>query len=557
MSTTGRYKVLVANRGEIAIRVIRSATELGWDTVAIYTENDESHATFADEAVKLGNTADFMNVDVVVQAAVKTGCTHLHPGYGFLSENPALPLALTKTSVVFVGPSPDTLKRAADKMLSRELADSLDVQIAPGKRINSADEVRSFASMQGIGFPVMIKALDGGGGRGIRVVHEESMVEEAFKRCLGESPSKQLFVEKALTGPGWKHIEIQIIGDGSGAVNHFWERECSVQRRFQKIIELRLTAEDPFRDFQLTAGNIKSHEVNFPAGRGIRVDTWLGFSTISNWNCVVGTEFDSLLAKLIIHAPTFEEANSKALRSLKELVFSSKVVKTNRRVLEGVLRHADWQNGSMDTLWLERNLPDILSLGSANERRVKGLELPTTKTDEAGNKALSRGNAVIQPGSLFHLSLTPASTDANTKETKHTITLTNIFHNAFPEQLSGTLLTSFSPQASYTFSLSQSTSASNNSGDFQLADPNDPLQISSPMTGKVVELHPALSGEKRGIKKGEPLIILSVMKMETVIAAPRDGWIARKGKGVKVGVVLGEGTLVCVFEEFKDVSSKL
>ncbi|KIJ47347.1 hypothetical protein M422DRAFT_45881 [Sphaerobolus stellatus SS14] len=140
MSTTGRYKVLVANRGEIAIRVIRSATELGWDTVAIYTENDESHATFADEAVKLGNTADFMNVDVVVQAAEKTGCTHLHPGYGFLSENPALPLALAKTSVVFVGPSPDTLKRAADKMLSRELADSLDVQIAPGKRINSADE---------------------------------------------------------------------------------------------------------------------------------------------------------------------------------------------------------------------------------------------------------------------------------------------------------------------------------------------------------------------------------------------------------------------------------
>jgi len=135
------------------------------------------------------------------------------------------------TPITFIGPSPDTLQIASDKMLSRELAISLNIPVAAGQRVSSADSVHSFANQPGVSYPVMIKALDGGGGRGIRVVAAEDGVEEAFKRCLGESPSRQVFVEKALTGEGWKHVEVQVIGDGTGAVNHLWERECSVQRR--------------------------------------------------------------------------------------------------------------------------------------------------------------------------------------------------------------------------------------------------------------------------------------------------------------------------------------
>lgn len=151
-------------------------------------------------------------------------------------------------SITFIGPSPETLRISSDKILSRELATSLNVKVASGTRVSSSTDVHHFA--QRIGYPVMIKALDGGGGRGIRIVRAGDEVEEAFKRCprvllkttssvvlilflrcLGESPSKQVFAEQALTGSGWKHVEVQIIGDGTGAVNQMWERECSIQRR--------------------------------------------------------------------------------------------------------------------------------------------------------------------------------------------------------------------------------------------------------------------------------------------------------------------------------------
>ncbi len=176
-------------------------------------------------------------------------CTHLHPGYGFLSESPSLPRALAEAgSVVFIGPSSETLELSSNKMLSRNLATSLGVNVAPGVRVNCVADIHAFA--RGVGYPIIIKALDGGGGRGIRVADSEADVERHSKgqdtvlrtyslsgysqylllRTIGESPSRQIFVERAFTGPKWKHIEVQIIGDGI-SVNHLWERECSVQRR--------------------------------------------------------------------------------------------------------------------------------------------------------------------------------------------------------------------------------------------------------------------------------------------------------------------------------------
>ncbi|KDR68330.1 hypothetical protein GALMADRAFT_256949 [Galerina marginata CBS 339.88] len=698
-------KVLIANRGEIAIRILRSASELGWSTVAVYTEGDSSHATFADEAVRLASTADFLNVDVIVDVARSTQCTHLHPGYGFLSENPALPLALSQSggSITFIGPSPSTLRIASDKMLSRELASSLGVQIAPGMRVTSAANVHSFAAGQvggeKVGYPVMIKALDGGGGRGIRVVEDESGVEEAFKRCLGESPSKQLFVEKALTGTGWKHIEVQIIGDGT-AVNHLWERECSVQRRFQKIVEiapsrlprsaiqplldaslkmanhlkykglgtfeflvnthslewvfleinprvqvehtiteeicnidlvraqlilfssshntlsalslhlppapptsyaiqLRLTAENPQRGFQLSPGTLRSSDVVWPGGRGVRIDTWLavgpndhpqvkgGDGIDVQW--VVGTDFDSLLAKIIVHGSTFEEATEKGLRAVRELWVGSGAVKTNVAVLAGTLTHQAWIDGAVDTLWLERNATEVLRLGEGvlgrGRRETKLLKRNAKGQQEAGNLAGQRGSVILQPGSLFHLTLSPSSasesdtttassssSSSSTTPTKHSITLASIAQNAFPEVLSGTFLSSFSAGGTssttpISFTLTQSTSANVSTGQFELADPNDPTHVGAPMTGKIVEVHPALAAvlssssasdpspsraernlnaRRIKVRKGDALVVLSVMKMENVIAAPFDGYVERVGSGVRVGVVLGEGMLICV-----------
>lgn len=178
--------------------------------------------------------------------AQRLKCTHVHPGYGFLSENPALASALP-VRIVFIGPSIETLRISSDKLLSRALATSLAVKVAAGCDVSSSEDIRAFAHAKGL--PVMIKALDGGGGRGIRLVNSLDEIEEAFKRyafamvlqsisqhclsfsCLGESPSRRIFVEQALTGLIWKHVEIQIIGDGTGAVTHLWERDCSVQRR--------------------------------------------------------------------------------------------------------------------------------------------------------------------------------------------------------------------------------------------------------------------------------------------------------------------------------------
>ncbi|KAH6909412.1 carboxylase:pyruvate/acetyl-coa/propionyl-CoA, partial [Coprinopsis sp. MPI-PUGE-AT-0042] len=587
----------------------------------------------------------------------RTKCTHVHPGYGFLSEHPGLPEALSSLSppITFVGPSSEVLRVAGDKMLSRELARSLGVEISPGKRVSSAPEVAAFGSQ--VGYPVMIKALDGGGGRGIRVANGEGEVEEAFRRCQGESPSRQVFAEKALTGPGWKHIEVQIVGDGTGSVNHFWERECSVQRWFQKVVELapsrlpremihplldaslkisrhlkyhglgtfeflvdakagkwvfleinprvqvehtvteevndvdlvraqlqlfdgktlgdlsldrdipppsasavqlRITAEDPAKGFQLSPGAIRASDVLWPAGRRVRIDTWLSHgpnAPPSDWT--IGTDFDSLLAKIIVRGPSFEEMTQKAQCALSEFSIAGPV-QTNATVLAGIINHPDWAAGDIDTLWLERNAKAIIKLGAkAYHPPRHALQEPSATTGP------SAATALLQPGSLFHLSLAPVSEGGSRRTTKHTITLSSIKQNSFPETLSGTLQTSLTPTP-FTFSLSQSSSAAVSAGSFELADPNDHRHIATPLTGKIVELHPALIAASKGadagnlhIKKGETVMVLSVMKMENTVVAPVDGMVTRVGKGIQVGVVIGEGMLVCALEDGRGSTSRL
>ncbi|MGW5253777.1 carboxyl transferase domain-containing protein [Streptomyces sp. NPDC004012] len=245
----GSAAVLVANRGEIAVRVLRAAAELGLRTVAVYTDGDDPHTRHADDAVPIG---DYLDAQALVAAARSADCGFLHPGYGFLSEDPQLARLCAAGDVTFVGPAPDVLALFGDKARARALAADCGVPVLPGGGTTLA-EAREFLR----GGPLMIKAVGGGGGRGMRVVHTAGELDEAWERCRSEARTgfgrDTLYVERLLEGA--RHIEVQIVGDTSGAVTHLWERDCSAQRRHQKLIEIAPAPElpDPVREKILAA----------------------------------------------------------------------------------------------------------------------------------------------------------------------------------------------------------------------------------------------------------------------------------------------------------------
>ena len=237
-------KLLVANRGEIAIRIFRAAAELGLETVAVYPADDAAslHTRKADAARQLPGrgVAAYLDGDAIIAIARETGAGAIHPGYGFLSENADFARRCAKAGVTFVGPSPDTLARFGDKHAARKLAAELGVPTLPGTAApTTVAEARAFLRRLGPDGAVMVKAVAGGGGRGMRPVLSESALEEAFARCRSEAQSGfgngDLFVERLIRTA--RHIEVQVIGDGR-AVSHLWERDCSLQRRRQKVVEI-------------------------------------------------------------------------------------------------------------------------------------------------------------------------------------------------------------------------------------------------------------------------------------------------------------------------------
>ena len=237
-------KILIANRGEIACRVIRSAKRLGIGTVAVYSEADEGalHVRMADEAVLIGPAAaaeSYLNVDALLAAIKETGAEAVHPGYGFLSESAAFAEALAGAGVTFIGPPADAIAAMGDKLAARRIAAEAGVATIPGTEdaVDDADE--AIAAAREIGYPVMIKASAGGGGKGMRLVWDESGLREGMSSAINEAVSAfgdgRVFVERFIEDP--RHIEIQVLADGAGAVVHLGERECSIQRRHQKVIE--------------------------------------------------------------------------------------------------------------------------------------------------------------------------------------------------------------------------------------------------------------------------------------------------------------------------------
>ncbi len=237
-------KILIANRGEIACRVIKTARKMGIMTVAVYSDADKDalHVEMADEAVHIGPSAasdSYLVIDKIIQACLQTGAEAVHPGYGFLSEREAFALALEANSIAFIGPNPRAIAAMGDKIESKKFANAAQVTTVPGFLgvIESAAHAVEISDQ--IGYPVMIKASAGGGGKGMRIAHTRDEVHEGFTRAKSEAKSSfgddRVFVEKFIVNP--RHIEIQLIGDKHGNVVYLGERECSIQRRNQKVVE--------------------------------------------------------------------------------------------------------------------------------------------------------------------------------------------------------------------------------------------------------------------------------------------------------------------------------
>jgi propionyl-CoA carboxylase alpha chain len=237
-------KILVANRGEIALRVMRSAREMGIDTVAVYSEADREalHVRYADEAVFIGpppSSESYLRIDKIIQAAKETGAQAIHPGYGFLSENEDFAKAIEEAGLIFIGPSAKSIEVMGSKLAAKAAVAKFNVPLVPGtsEPIDDVKEAKKIAN--DIGYPILIKASAGGGGKGMRIVENEKEFQEQMERAVSEATSAfgdgSVFIEKYVTQP--RHIEFQIFGDQHGNVVHLFERECSIQRRHQKVVE--------------------------------------------------------------------------------------------------------------------------------------------------------------------------------------------------------------------------------------------------------------------------------------------------------------------------------
>lgn len=438
-------KVLIANRGEIALRVIRACRELGIATVAVHSDVDDEalHVRFADEAVRIGSAApssSYLNVPAIIAAAEITGADAVHPGYGFLSENAAFAETCARCGLTFIGPRPEDMHQWGDKVQARALAKRLGIPMSEGSGV-LADVDDAIREGERIGFPVMLKASGGGGGRGMHIIRNAERLRTAFPQAQAEAEAGfkngDLYVERFVEEP--RHIEFQILADGRGGVRVLGERECSVQRRHQKVLEeapscgldpeiradmnatlrraiadtgyvsagtveflmdergnlsfmemnTRIQVEHPVTEMvigiDLVAEQIRiaaGEEITFPdgpvvprghaiecrinaedpdtfapwpgpileyhppGGAGIRVDSGVygGFR--------VPAAYDSLLAKVIAHGRTRDEAIARMRRALDETIFTG--IRSNVPLHRRILDNAEFRSGRYSTRLLER-----------------------------------------------------------------------------------------------------------------------------------------------------------------------------------------------------------
>ncbi len=453
-------RILIANRGEIAVRVFRACRELDIEPVVVYSQADSEalHVQLAERAYCIGpaRSADsYLNVDAILTVAQATGCDAIHPGYGFLSENADFADACAQAGIAFIGPSGDVIRAMGNKAAARKLMVAAGVPVVPGSdgAVDTAQQAKELADS--IGYPVLIKAAAGGGGRGMRRVFEPEQLIPLFEEARSESVacfgSGEMYLEKLILNP--RHIEFQILADKEGLVIQLGDRDCSIQRRNQKLleespskaltpelrermgaaavaaakaahyenagtiefvldqegnfyfiemntriqvehpvtelvtgmdlvreqiriaaglplsctqqdvaqkghaIECRINAEDPSNDFRPCPGKIDF--VHLPGGFGVRVDTGLytGYT--------LPPYYDSLMAKLIVFAPTRLEAIRRMRRALEELIIEGPA--NNTDLLHQIMHHPDFIRGNYTTGFLEANLDTLLAWSRSGE----------------------------------------------------------------------------------------------------------------------------------------------------------------------------------------------
>jgi len=440
------HKILIANRGEIALRIIRACKELGIKTVAVHSDVDHEslHVKLADESICIGpapSIKSYLNMRAIISAAEVTDADAIHPGYGFLSENAEFAEICGNCGLTFIGPTPENMRLMGDKISARQTVTAAGVPILPGTKegVKTAEEAKKIAAK--IGYPVIIKATAGGGGRGMKVVHSPASLPNAFAAARSEAQAgfgnPEVYIEKFCDRP--RHVEIQIMADKHGNVIHLGERDCSIQRRHQKLIEeapcpvlspdlrkrmgecavaaaksvgytsvgtmeflldqdnnfyfmemntrvqvehpvtemitgidiikeqirsaaglplrfkqedikinghaieCRINAEHPFK-FTPSPGKINGYHT--PGGLGVRVD-----SAVYDQYTVL-PHYDSMIAKLIVHAETREEAINRMARALDEYIIEG--IKTTIAFHQKIMDNKDFKEGNVDTGFLER-----------------------------------------------------------------------------------------------------------------------------------------------------------------------------------------------------------
>ncbi len=442
-------RILIANRGEIALRIIRACRELGIETVVVYSEADRgaSYIELADQAICIGPASpaqSYLNIPAIISAAEVADVEAIHPGYGFMAENAHFAQICADCGIIFIGPRPESMKMLGDKVAARDIAKKAHVPVVPGSDGQIKDEKEAIKLANKIGYPVIVKAAAGGGGRGMRVAHNDISLRNAFATAKNEAEAAfkdgTVYLEKYIVEP--RHVEVQIMADKAGNVLHFFERDCSIQRRHQKLIEespcpildehtreelcksaikvikeanyenaatveflldrdkkfyfievntriqvehpvtemvtgidlikmqlqvaggqninlrqkdikhngvaieCRINAEDPDRNFAPCPGKIEKFIL--PGGMGVRVDTHIFQGAI------VSPYYDSMIAKLIVHRPTRDEAIITMKRALSE--FRIEPIKTTIPACYKILSHNRYLQNKVDTSFIEQHL---------------------------------------------------------------------------------------------------------------------------------------------------------------------------------------------------------
>jgi 3-methylcrotonyl-CoA carboxylase alpha subunit len=649
-------KILIANRGEIATRIIRTARRLGVHTVAVVSDADQRapFAAMADEAVRIGPgpaAESYLNTEKIIAAAKATGADGIHPGYGFLAENADFAEAVGRARIKFIGPSPQAMRRMGGKAEAKAIAAAAGVPIVPGYQGELQTSRGLVKEAKRIGYPVMIKAVAGGGGRGMRLVEREedfaSAMESAQREAAGAFGDDRILLEKVVVRP--RHIEVQVFGDSHGNVVHLFERDCSLQRRNQKVIEeapapgmpselrrkitdaavacakavryegagtveflveggkltldapwyfiemntrlqvehpvteaitgldlvewqlrvasgerlprsqpqieltghaveARLNAEDPERGFLPSTGPIVAFDV--PLAEGLRVDAGVEKGS------VISPFYDSMIAKLITHAPDRAQALARLAAALDAMAVAGP--KTNARFLHALLSHADFQRGAFDTGFIARELTQ-LTRGSADPRAVAfgvthllwqahdQVEAARQDISGEGYSPWSTQDA-FQIGAARAQTLTVLVDGAPTK-------VDVAWGGAAPKvtlagQPSGDTTTTPNLRVAgqgnplYVLSDMRQIELRWPTYDATAVEQENGNTVRAPIIGRVAKIF-VRKGDS--VAKGDRIAVVEAMKMEHVLHAPRDGRIEKID--VKEGQQVIEGALIAALAE--------